>query len=81
MHVLKNSGDYGKKTSIKKRINPAKAIIAPKNKGINEKNALIIISIVPIIKQIIINIVLNVAISLSDTLLIFFYYIAVFCIY
>jgi hypothetical protein len=81
MFGIKNSEIYGKKISIKKRNNPPKAIIAPTNRGINERNALIIIRIVPIIKQNIINSVLNVAISLSDTFLIFFNYIAVVCIY
>lgn len=67
----KNSENYGKKRSIKKRNNPPRAIIAPSNRGTNERNALIIINMVPINRQNIINSVRNVAISLPDTLLIF----------
>ncbi len=62
-------------------INPTKVILTPKNKGIKDRNTLVIIRKVPIIKQNIANMDMNVAISGSDALLIFFQYIAMFCIY
>ena len=53
-------------------INPVKAKITPRNRGIKDRNALDIDRNVPIIKQNIAKMVLKVASSLSDFLLIFF---------
>jgi len=50
--------------SIKKIINPVKAIIIPRNRGINDRNTLDIERSVPIIKQAIAKIALNAASSL-----------------